>query len=128
MTTTNSAFADELARYGVDAFAMTVTDTARPHIAPVRVERAADGRLEVLLLPGSRTERNAAVNTIVCLHWPGRPDTDGYSLIVDGEATLEPREHDTMLRVEPTKAVLHKLGAAGVETNACGHDCVGLSL
>lgn len=128
MTTTNATLADELACYGADAFALTVTDTARPHVAPVRVELRSDGRLEVLLLPGSRTERNAAVNPVVCLHWPGRDDTAGYSLIVDGAASLERREHDTVLSVQPTKAVLHKLGAPGAHTNACGHDCVGLSL
>lgn len=128
MTTTNAVLADELVRFGADAFALTVTEAARPHVAPVRVAPGADGALELLLLPGSRTERNAAVNTTVCLHWPGRDDTDGYSLIVDGEAVIDRREHDTLLRVQPTKAVLHKLGAAGADTNACGHDCVGVSL
>ena len=128
MTTANATLADELPRYGADTFVLSVTETARPHVAPARVALASDGRLEVLLLPGSRTERNAAVNTIVCLHWPGRDDTGGYSLIVDGEATIDPREHDTVLRVQPTKAVLHKLGQPGAHTNACGHDCVGLSL
>jgi hypothetical protein len=119
---------DQVQRFGRDAFAMTVTPESKPHVAPVQVASNGDGALEVLLLPGSRTERNAAVNDIVCLHWPGRDDTDGYSLIVDGAATLEAREHDTVLRVAPTKAVLHKLGSPGAQTNACGHDCVGIAL
>jgi hypothetical protein len=118
----------EIRRFGRDAFAMTVTAEARPHVAPVQVTRTDGDVLEVLLLPGSRTERNAAVNSTVCLHWPGTDATDGYSLIVDGEASLDRRPHDTVLRVMPSKAVLHKLGAPGEQTNACGHDCVGVDL
>jgi hypothetical protein len=118
----------QVGRFGADAFVMSVTPEARPHVAPVQVSTNGAGALEVLLLPGSRTERNAAANEVVCLHWPGTEATDGYSLIVDGRAELEQREHDTVLRVTPTKAVLHKLGTPGEQTTACGHDCVGISL
>jgi hypothetical protein len=126
-----STLAEHVARFGANAFAITVSGEhrdVRPHVAPVRVEAAVDGSLSVLLLPGSRTERNAVTHEIVCLHWPGRADTDGYSLIVDGKAAAAPGVHDTELRLQPVKAVLHRLGAPGHQTNACGHDCVGISL
>jgi hypothetical protein len=127
-TVAMAGLADEIHRFGDDAFALTVTEQSRPHVAPVQPTVDGSGTVSVLVLPGSRTERNAAVNPVVCLHWPGRDATDGYSLIVDGEATIERREHDTRLDIRPTKAVLHKLGAPGDHTNACGHDCVGIPL
>lgn len=123
-----TTLAEHVASYGRDAFVLSVTPEARPHVAPVRVAATSGGALELLMLPGSRTERNAAANPVVCLHWPGRADTGGYSLIVDGEATAEVRPHDTRLVVRPTKAVLHKLGAPGEATTACGHDCIGIPL
>jgi hypothetical protein len=126
-----TTLAEHVQRFGPDAFAITVSGDhrdARPHVAPVRVDVAGDGTLSVLLLPGSRTERNAVSHEIVCLHWPGRPETDGYSLIVDGNVAVAPAAHDTELRLQPVKAVLHRLGEPGAETTACGHDCVGISL
>jgi hypothetical protein len=123
----STPLADEVARFGADAFVMSVTPESKPHLGPV--QPSFDGtRFEVLLLPGSRTERNARVNPVVCLHWPGSAATGGYSLIVDGEAEVDAREHETALVVTPVKAVLHKLGEPGAQTNACGHDCRSVSL
>jgi hypothetical protein len=122
-----AALADEITRFGTLAFCMTVTPEAKPHVGPVNVE--VDGaELLVRVLPGSRTERNVAAHETVCLHWPGTPSTDDYSLIVDGPAMLERDEHETRLRITPTKAVLHRLGAPGEQTTACGHDCQGVDL
>jgi len=118
----------QVERFGPDAFAMSVTAESRPHVAPVQVAVVDDDSLEVLVLPGSRTERNAAAHPTVCLHWPGTAATDGYSLIVDAHTDVVAREHDTLLRLTATKAVLHKLGAPGAQTSACGHDCVGVAL
>ena len=127
MSKQTTPLASEVARFGADAFVMSVTPEARPHLGPVQ-PRYDGARFEVLVLPGSRTERNAAVNPVVCLHWPGTAATDGYSLIVDGEVEIERREHETALWVTPTKSVLHKLGEPGAQTNACGHDCRSVSL
>ena len=123
----STPLAGEVARFGTDAFVLSVTEHARPHLAPVQ-PRFDGTRFEVLVLPGSRTQRNAAANPVVCLHWPGTDATGGYSLIVDGDVEIEAREHETALWVTPTKSVLHKLGAPGAQSSACGHDCRSVSL
>jgi hypothetical protein len=121
---------EALARFGSSAFLLSVTAECRPHIAPVEVEveEPAGARLAVAVLRGARSARNAAANSVVCLHWPPVATSDGYSLIVDGDAITDEREHDTVLRIRPVKAVLHRPGAAEPGTNACGHDCVGITL
>ena len=122
-----ATLAEEIARYGSLAFCITVTANARPHVGPVNVELDGDALL-VRVLPASGTERNVSTNEVVCLHWAGTPATDDYSLIVDGPATVERDDHETRLRITPTKAVLHRLGTPGEHTTACGHDCVGVDL
>ena len=107
---------------------MSVTDTSRPHLAPVEVDATRDDDLSVAVLSGARSARNAAANPIVCLHWPPVAASDGYSLIVDGDTHAEERAHDTVLHVRPVKAVLHRPGAPEAGTTACGHDCLGLDL
>jgi hypothetical protein len=120
---------DALGVFGRSAFLMSVTEQARPHLAPVDVDvDAANGELSVVVLRGARSARNAAANPVVCLHWPPAARSDGYSLIVDGETRAEERASDTILHVHPVKAVLHRPGDPEPDTTACGHDCVGLSL
>ena len=121
--------ADTVRAFGRSAFLVSVTPESRPHLAPVDVDLDRDGTsLSVAVLSGARGARNAAANAVVCLHWPPVDDSNGYSLIVDGESTLEVRAHDTLLHVRPMKAVLHRPGDPEPGTTACGHDCVGLSL
>lgn len=117
------ALADEM---GPRAFCylLTVSDGSRPHavaVAPV----LADGVLSAEA--GRRTCANAAARPDVSLVFPPT-DADGYSLIVDGEATVE----DSTVRITPTRGVLHRPAPApaGVRGEAaegsCGSDCVEL--
>jgi hypothetical protein len=79
----------------------------------------------VVVEAGSRTLRNAAARPAISLVWPPAAD-GGYSLIVDGDA----RQDDGILRIAPTRAVLHRaavpllVGAA--DDDACRADCVEL--
>jgi hypothetical protein len=51
-----------------------------------------------------------------------------YSLIVDGLAQVEAGERGARLRVNPTKAVLHRQGRSPDPRSSCGADCVPLPL
>ncbi|MGQ0843331.1 MAG: pyridoxamine 5'-phosphate oxidase family protein [Sporichthyaceae bacterium] len=89
-----------LAKYPF-VYLLTVGDQPRPHILALPV-RMQDG-LVVVPAQGrgsrSRIETNALVTLLAPPHEPG-----GYSLIVDGTATLA----DDAVLVTPTWAVLHR--------------------
>ncbi len=129
MSALPSTLPEAVTAFGASAFLVSVTEQSRPHLAPVEVQLGPGAHeLSVLVLRGARSARNAEANPIVCLHWPPVATSEGYSLIVDGETTSEVRDHDTVLHVQPVKAVLHRPGSPEPGTTACGHDCVGLSL
>ena len=67
------------------AYLLTVRDDLRAHI--VAVTPAWDGTALVMEV-GRTTARNAAVRPSITLCYPPS-ESDGYSLIVDGDATVE---------------------------------------
>jgi hypothetical protein len=88
-----------------------------------------------LVMSAGRTSvRNAGRRPGVSLLWPPA-EPGGYSLIVDGVATAEPRDDGEGGRVtlQPTRAVLHRAAVAAgagagseADAGACGSDCVPL--
>jgi hypothetical protein len=91
---------DEMARFGPSAFVLTTSDDGRAHISHVEVT-LVDGVLRCT--GGRRSAGNAGTRPQIAVLWPPR-DTDGFSLIVDADATVDGSE----LRLTPTKAVLHR--------------------
>ena len=104
-------------------YLVTVGDDARPHVVAVPW-RWRDDELE--LPAGNRSVANAAVRRDVTLLWAPN-DAGGYTLIVDAVVlqTEGTGTGDNLIRVRPTKAVLHRPAAAPTGT-ACGADCVPL--
>jgi len=116
--------ANEIDRYGPAAYLITIGDGPTPHVSPVEVA-LLDGRCRVPVDVDSRAVRNATACSAVTLHWPGTEAVDGYSLIVDGTATVGGGSID----IAPTRAVRHKpvreLRPDRPE-GICGHDCIAV--
>ncbi len=104
------------------AYLLTVTDQQRAHA--VAVTPIITGENLLLGDVGKRTRANLAARPSISLVWPPT-ETDGYSLIVDGESSTDGGE----LTVRPTRAVLHR-PAPGFASgpSACGSDCVPIDL
>jgi len=101
------------------AYLLTVRDDLRPHI--VAVTPAWDSTTLVMEV-GRTTGRNAVARPSIALCYPPS-ESDGYSLIVDGDASVE---GDSTVRFVPSGAVLHRPAPAGFTGSAtgCGNDCV----
>lgn len=115
-------------------YLLTVGERGRPHCVAVRLGWHGD---ELELRTGSTSARNAQARPAVTLLAPpqatsapcggdaptGDASTSGYSLIVDGDVTAVSVTADgTLVRVQPTHAVLHR-PATGLEGTPV-HDCV----
>jgi hypothetical protein len=106
---------------------MTTSDAAAPHAVAVNV--VLQGGELVIESVGNRTRQNALARPAVGLVWPPQ-DEDGYSLIVDGRTTVT----GTILRITPTRAVLHRPAASPAAAeqaaagSACTSDCVPLRI
>ena len=100
------------------AYLLTVRDDLRPHI--VAVTPAWDGSRLVIDV-GRGTARNAAARSSISLCYPPAEE-GGYSLIVDGEASVE---GEATVHFAPTGAVLHRPAPDGFTGSAtgCGNDC-----
>ncbi|MBW0102744.1 hypothetical protein [Pseudonocardia sp. KRD291] len=105
----------------VFAYLLTLGTAPRPHVVAVGVS-AAGGSLRVSEV-GRSSRRNIEGNDAVTLLWPPRED-GGYSLIVDGSASLQGDE----VVVVPERAVLHRPApdAPAPEDGSCASDCVEL--
>lgn len=104
------------------AYLLTTGSDARPHA--VAVTAAWNGTDLTIHGLGRRTAANIGIHPAVSLvHPPAEPG--GYSLIVDGEATLG----DEVLRVRPTSAVLHRPATEETppQNPGCTADCRPLS-
>ena len=118
------ALADEMAPRAF-CYLLTVSDDARPHAVAVQ-PALTDGVVSVEA--GRRTCANAGARPNVSLVFPPT-NTDGYSLIVDGDATVD----GSTVRITPTRGVLHRPAHAptgssdGPVEGSCGSDCVELS-
>lgn len=100
---------DEVRKRGDAAFVITSGERS-PHVVSVRVGWEGDA---IVAGAGSTTAANIAARPIVSLLWPST--FDDYSLIVDGTASTS----DGSLRVEPTRAVLHRSAAAAGDGPGC---------
>jgi len=104
--------ADELASRG-PGYLLTSGPDGRPHT--IELTFTADGA--VLRAPsGKSSARNIADRPLVALLWPPT-EPGGYSLIVDGEATIEGDDDTRTAVVTATHAILHRPAAGG------GNDC-----
>jgi hypothetical protein len=109
---------------GPGVYLVTVSEQGGPHTV-YTTARWEDGA--VVADAGTTTAANAAARPLVSLLFPVRADGD-YSLIVDGLAKVEAGARGARLRVNPTKAVLHRQGPSPDPTSSCGADCVPLPL
>lgn len=107
------------------AYLMTVGDDGHPH-AVAASPTHGDGELVVAGV-GRRTASNARARPTVSLVWPP-DDLEGYSLIVDGEASVEGSGDAVRIRVRPTKAVLHRPAPGPDPTASCTSDCRSVPL
>lgn len=96
---------DEVGRWGF-GYLLTVSDDARTHLLALMpaVRGAGDERVLRFDAGGGRACRNAAARPTVSLVFPPHGETDGMSLVVDGEATVD----GDLVDVRPTWAVLHR--------------------
>jgi hypothetical protein len=107
------------------AYLMTTGDDLRAHA--VAVSPTHDGDALVVADVGRRTAANAEARPAVSLVWPPH-DLGGYSLIVDGDATVERSGNEARVRVQPTKAVLHRSAPSPDPTSSCTSDCRAVPL
>lgn len=97
------------------AYLVTVADEGPAHVLAVMPEVTDAGLLVGGI--GKHSVGNATARPGVTLVWPPVED-GGYSLIVDGTATVG----DSELTVIPTKAILHR-PAPGADGKRVGSDC-----
>ena len=115
--------AETMTRYPL-GYLLTVSEGERVHA--VQAHPSVDGALLRVRRLGRRSLANAVERPSVTLLWPPA-DEGGYSLIVDGEAEAA----DDDLLVSPSRAVLHRAGAAPEQpsdSGACVSDCVEVPL
>ena len=105
-------------------FLLTVSEDGRPHCVAVRFGWH-DGELELPV--GNSTLANAKARPLVSLVWPAK-DPNGYSLIVDGDVTHTSGtgSGDNVVRVQPTRAILHR--PAESPSGSALSDCVKIDL
>ena len=107
-------------------YLLTVSDDGRAHSVAVAWEWHDD---ELDCAVGNRTLANARTRPDVSLLWAPN-DADGYSLIVDATvtATAGTGEGDNVVRLQPTRAVLHRPAPDGATlASGCGADCIPLT-
>ena len=94
----------QLITYGFAPYLVTTSADLRPHTTHV-VVTLRDGHLNATV--GRKTAANVGARPLVSLLWmPVEPG--GFSLIVDGAATVTIIDDVYTLRVEVTAAVLHR--------------------
>ena len=104
---------EQVARFGAQPYLLTVSDDGRPHATVVTVSFEGDALVAGV---GRRSAANAGDRPDVSLLW-APVDDEGFSLIVDGTATVEGER----VTVRAEKAILHRQRADGP-----GSDCVRL--
>ncbi|MEX1006412.1 MAG: hypothetical protein WD271_01035 [Acidimicrobiia bacterium] len=94
-------------------YLLTVSDDGRPHSVAVDFTWHGD---ELELSVGNRTLEYARARALVSVLWPPKEPT-GYSLIVDADVTHTSGtgNGDNMIRIRPTRAVLHRPAAVATE-------------
>ena len=101
---------------GTTPFLVTVRDDLRPHLVSVAAGWEGDA---LVMSVGSTTAANARERNEVSLVWPST--VGDYALIVDGAAVVEPAgsSGSAVVRVEPARAVLHRLASAVGDGPSC---------
>jgi len=113
----------ECARFGSTPYLLTQGDDGRPHAVAVAYEWCEDG---LLVRTGRRSLGNVAARPLVSLLWPPF-EVGGYSLIIDGDGSVDGEGEGARALVRPTRGVLHRPGAApAAQARGCGADCVPL--
>jgi hypothetical protein len=106
----------------VVAYLLTLGNRPRPHVGAVGAT-VDDGIVRVRGV-GRTALSDVAGHDAVTLLWPP-PEPDGYSLIVDGTATVV----GDWIDVVPQRAVLHRPAPASQPTDdSCAADCLELSV
>jgi hypothetical protein len=98
------AVAEEIGRWGF-GYLTTVSDDGRPHLLALSPTVGAAGP-PVLRFDagGGRACRNAAQRPGVAVVFPPAAHSDGFSLVLDGTATVD----GSFVDVEVTSALLHR--------------------
>ena len=98
------AVAEEVGRWGF-GYLTTVSEDGRPHLLALTPTVSVAGS-PVLRFDagGGRACRNAAQRPDVAVMFPPAPHSDGFSLVLDGAATVD----GSFVAVEVTSALLHR--------------------
>ena len=96
---------DQIGTWGF-GYLLTVSDDQRPHLLALRPEivDVAGGRALRFDAGGGRACRNATARPAISLVFPPHDGSDGYSLVVDGDAAVD----GSFVDLSPTWAVLHR--------------------
>jgi hypothetical protein len=111
--------AAKIAERTMAPYLLTTDDDGRPHATAIALRWEGDR----LVGPCGRTSgRNLVARPGVSVLWP--PDAvGGYSLIVDGDATLDEDGGVRLARLTPTHAILHRPAEVPNPETDCAHDC-----
>jgi len=114
---------EEAGRFERSPYLLTVADEGRPHaVATAVLWREGVWVARV----GKRSAANLVARPEVSLLWPPS-QPDGYSLIVDGRASLEGEGEAARAVITPSRGVLHRPATEPPpEGSACSADCVPL--
>lgn len=106
------------------AYVLTVSVDGHPHAVHAAIAWDRDALAASV---GHGTASNAVQRPdAVAIVFPLR-SPDDYSLIVDGTAAVDTSGARPLLRIAPTKAVLHRPAAVpSAPASACADDCVPL--
>lgn len=96
--------ADEVLRWGF-GYLVTVSDDGRPHVIAL-IPSVVDSSAPLLRFDagGGRACRNAAQRSDVAVVFPPADHSDGFSLVLDGSATVDGAFVDVVV----TSALLHR--------------------
>lgn len=100
---------DEMARYPTAPYLLSSGADGRPHAVAVPVRWEGD---TLVVAVGARTAANVEARPLVALLW-APAGSDGYSLIVDGEAHSRPSGDGREVVVRPIRGVLHRPAPPG---------------
>ena len=96
---------DEVGRWGW-CYLVSVSDDGRPHLVSLHPSVVGEGEARSLRFEAGigRAGRNPMERPNVTLVFPPAPHSGGFSLVVDGDASVD----GVFVDVRPTWAVLHR--------------------
>ncbi|WP_420626464.1 pyridoxamine 5'-phosphate oxidase family protein [Candidatus Poriferisodalis sp.] len=116
---------NQMERFGIAAYVLTVRDDATPHIAHLAMRLDGD----VLRCGASRSAAaNVADRPNISVLWPPY-EPGGYSMIVDAVARTIEGTDGLELELRPSSGVLHRPAtpATPASDTGCESDCAPLS-